>query len=226
MNIRSPEVPFRPCTRARDRATSCPHSLAASAMTSGPRNPKRPPILLGWSEYHKLPVTAKSPAVSIIGDLLFRHKAYIDDSSPGPVYSLPRLETSVKALPHWSMSTRKFPPSEAKYVSRLGTTFTWVLFLVIDPSITTIHRLNVPGPGNYDLNPAKKQTVETAPSYSFGLRARGRRSDTAPAPNNYQLPQIVGHKHTSKKSAPQYSLTGRSKVGGFDEDLKKVPPSI
>lgn len=83
-------------------------------------------------------------------------------------------------------------------------------------------RLNVPGPGNYDVHTGTKHTVESAPAYTFGLRARGRKSDAAPAPNNYSLPQIVGQKHIAVNSAPQYTLTGRSKVGGFDEDLKKV----
>lgn len=83
-------------------------------------------------------------------------------------------------------------------------------------------RLNVPGPGNYEVKNASKHVSESAPAYSFGLRAKGRKSDAAPAPNNYMLPQIVGNKHVTKQSAPQYTMTGRSKVGGFDEDLKKV----
>lgn len=34
---------------------------------------------------------------------------------------------------------------------------------------------------------------------------------------------MVGHtKQSGKKQAPIYSLTGRSKIGSFHEDLKKV----
>lgn len=59
-------------------------------------------------------LNVKSSIEIICFMFFFRHKAYLDDSSPGPVYSLPKLEASVNALPHWSMSSRKFPPSEAK----------------------------------------------------------------------------------------------------------------
>ena len=84
------------------------------------------------------------------------------------------------------------------------------------------YRLNVPGPGAYDLRSSGKMVSESAPSYTFGTRAKGRKSDNAPAPNNYSLPQIISQKHVTRKSAPQFSMVGRSKVGGFDEDLKKV----
>ena len=82
--------------------------------------------------------------------------------------------------------------------------------------------MNVPGPGAYDLRSSGKMVSESAPSYTFGTRAKGRKSDNAPAPNNYSLPQIISQKHVTRKSAPQFSMVGRSKVGGFDEDLKKV----
>ena len=88
------------------------------------------------------------------------------------------------------------------------------------------YRLNVPGPGAYDLRSSGKMVSESAPSYTFGTRAKGRKSDNAPAPNNYSLPQIISQKHVTRKSAPQFSMVGRSKVGGFDEDLKKVQYDI
>lgn len=43
------------------------------------------------------------------------------------------------------------------------------------------------------------------------------------APNSYTLPQMLGKTvQSSKNQAPCYSLTGRSKVGAFSEDLAKV----
>ena len=38
-----------------------------------------------------------------------------------------------------------------------------------------------------------------------------------PAPNAYSLPSVVG-----KGNSAAYSLTGRSKIGSFHQDLKKV----
>jgi len=44
------------------------------------------------------------------------------------------------------------------------------------------------------------------------------------APNAYGLPGMLGKTVQSvKKQAPMYTLTGRSKHGGFDEDLQQTP---
>lgn len=102
---------------------------------------------------------------------------------------------------------------------RLPSKRKWPQWLYL---IVCCFRLNVPGPGAYDLRAAGKHMSESAPAYTFGSRPKGRKTDTAPAPNNYLLPQIVGHKHVNKSSAPQYTMVGRSKVGGFSEDLTKV----
>ena len=62
-----------------------------------------------------------------------------------------------------------------------------------------------------------------SPSYTFGLRNRGRSSDNTPAPNVYSLPGMLGKTvQSSKSQAPCYTLTGRSKIGSFHEDLQKV----
>ena len=43
------------------------------------------------------------------------------------------------------------------------------------------------------------------------------------APNVYSLPNMLGQtKQSGVRQAPCYSLTGRSKIGGFHEDLQKV----
>ncbi|KAL3884129.1 hypothetical protein ACJMK2_030349 [Sinanodonta woodiana] len=46
----------------------------------------------------------------------------------------------------------------------------------------------------------------------------------SPAPNSYSLPHMVGKTtQSNKRQAPCYSLTGRSRVGSFHEDLSKTP---
>jgi hypothetical protein len=43
------------------------------------------------------------------------------------------------------------------------------------------------------------------------------------APNYYSLPGMLGKTiQSSKKQAPAYTVTGRSKIGSFHEDLQKV----
>ena len=44
-----------------------------------------------------------------------------------------------------------------------------------------------------------------------------------PAPNAYSLDAMLGRTvRSSKRQAPQFSMTGRSKVGSFYEDHAKV----
>jgi hypothetical protein len=44
------------------------------------------------------------------------------------------------------------------------------------------------------------------------------------APNAYGLPGMLGKTVQSvKKQAPMFTITGRSKHGGFDEDLQRTP---
>ena len=54
-------------------------------------------------------------------------------------------------------------------------------------------------------------------------RTRYRKRDSNPAANAYTLPHLVGPKIINKKAYPAYSMTQRSKINGFDEDLAKTP---
>jgi hypothetical protein len=88
------------------------------------------------------------------------------------------------------------------------------------------NKINTPGPGNY--KPEDKRVMETAynkqPSYTFGSRHKYRGSDNTPAPNYYSLPGMLGKTVQSQKNqAPVYTVTGRSKIGSFHEDLQKTP---
>ena len=62
-----------------------------------------------------------------------------------------------------------------------------------------------------------------APAYTFGLKLGSSKVSAGnPSPNKYQLPSLVGSNVISKKSPPAYSMTGRSRIGSFHEDLSKV----
>ena len=60
------------------------------------------------------------------------------------------------------------------------------------------------------------------PSYSFGSRTALGKKDNFPSPNSYSLPAVLGSKAVGKPSAASYSMTARSKIGSFHEDLQKV----
>ncbi|CAF1197399.1 unnamed protein product [Adineta steineri] len=69
-----------------------------------------------------------------------------------------------------------------------------------------------------------KTVFQSPPAYTFGTRHKAYGLDHTPAPNAYGLPGMLGKTVQSvKKQAPIYSMTGRSKIGGFDEDLQRTP---
>ncbi|CAB4037981.1 Hypothetical predicted protein [Paramuricea clavata] len=80
-----------------------------------------------------------------------------------------------------------------------------------------------PGPGTYCPERVHPQGERHAPVYSMGSRTRYRKRDSTPAPNAYGLPPVLGSKVINKSSAASYSMTARSKTGGFSEDLAKTP---
>ncbi|ELU11338.1 hypothetical protein CAPTEDRAFT_161832 [Capitella teleta] len=81
-----------------------------------------------------------------------------------------------------------------------------------------------PGPGAYCPESAGPTTKFRNPEYSFGTRLQHQRLDAVPAANSYTLPKMIGSTvQSNKRQAPGYSLTGRSKIGGFHEDLQKTP---
>lgn len=80
----------------------------------------------------------------------------------------------------------------------------------------------LPNQGTYAPEQHQVPRQRTAPSYSFGSRTPYSRRDATPAANAYSLPGILGPKAVGKRSLPSYSMTGRSKIGGFHEDLQKV----
>lgn len=70
------------------------------------------------------------------------------------------------------------------------------------------------------VNPVRESK---APAYSFGLKTSLLQTkSTTPSPNSYTLPSLIGSSIVCKRSNAAYSITGRSKIGSFHEDLQKV----
>lgn len=80
-------------------------------------------------------------------------------------------------------------------------------------------------PAPWDYGPEKHRVPKHPfpPSYSFGSRTAIGKKDNFPSPNSYSLPSVLGDKAVGKTSAPAYTMTGRSKIGSFHEDLQKTP---
>nr|XP_039270797.1 outer dense fiber protein 3-like [Styela clava] len=119
------------------------------------------------------------------------------DVSPGPKYLIE------------SRYTRHGPEGEPKYS-----------MLARQPEL---RGFKTPGPGTYDNQRVHPQGERHAPKYSMSMRTRFRKRDANPAPNAYSLPQLVGPKVINKNASSAYSMTGRSKINGFDEDLARTP---
>lgn len=163
-------------------------------------------------------------------------------STPGPAYALPgiigqkdhdpRSVYQKGAAYSFGLKSGKFKdecsPGPAYYpnpkITREGKDGTPAYSLYSRHADKLI--FNVPGPGAY--KPEENTVMETAfhkqPAYTFGIKHKSRGSDNTPAPNYYSLPGMLGKTiQSGKRQAPSYTLTGRSKIGGFDEDMQKTP---
>ncbi|KAI5098014.1 outer dense fiber protein 3-B [Silurus meridionalis] len=126
-----------------------------------------------------------------------RYRQLNENCSPGPCYLIPSNITrnGREGNPVYSLYSR---PKD----SRLFQT---------------------PGPGTYQPEKATMKTFYSAPAYSLSARTKLFRNDQTPGPAAYLLPPVLGPKSVNKRSAPSVSLSGRSQIGSFDEDLKKTP---
>ncbi|XP_028916788.1 outer dense fiber protein 3 [Ornithorhynchus anatinus] len=116
-------------------------------------------------------------------------------SSPGPYYIQPNIQKTGKVLsPAYSMCKRY----EAK---------------------TTV----TPGPGDYYAERANRYVFKCPPSQTIALRGKSFQVDNTPGPAAYVLPSVNGPRAISKSSRPCYSITGKSQLGGFADDLAKTP---
>ena len=80
-----------------------------------------------------------------------------------------------------------------------------------------------PSPGTYSPEKVHPQGERYAPAYSVGARSRYRKRDGNPAPNIYCLPQLLGPRQPNRLTDPSHSMTGRTDVGSYCEDLSKTP---
>ncbi|KAF6105226.1 outer dense fiber of sperm tails 3 [Phyllostomus discolor] len=80
-----------------------------------------------------------------------------------------------------------------------------------------------PGPGDYFPERSTKHVFDSAPSHSISARTRTFRVDSTPGPAAYMLPAVMGPHSVGKASQPSFSIKGRSKLGGFSDDLHKTP---
>ncbi|XP_060780321.1 ciliary microtubule associated protein 1B-like [Neoarius graeffei] len=135
----------------------------------------------------------KAPAYSFG----LRHRHIRESCTPGPVYLIPSNTTRIgrDGNPAYSLCSR---PKD------------------LQPFLT-------PGPGTYSPEKAASKTFHSSPAYSMSARTNLFQKDPTPGPAAYMLPPVVGPVSVCKRTAPNISLTGRSKIGTFYEDLKKTP---
>lgn len=155
--------------------------------------------------------------------------------SPGPKYSLPGLTgnnclTKHKApiysfgmrheLPMSSVSPgpRYLIPSNITREGRDGAPAFSLHGRPKEPKV-----FQAPAPGHYSPERSNRSIYRSSPAFSLSGRTKDCTNYNVPGPASYQLPQVIGSKTAVTASAPMYSLCGRSKTGGFSEDLKKTP---
>ncbi|MGH0181753.1 UNVERIFIED_CONTAM: hypothetical protein FKN15_024401 [Acipenser sinensis] len=123
---------------------------------------------------------------------------YFVDSSPGPRYYIDAKVTRF---------------------GRDGTPAYSMLGRIRDSSA-----FQTPGPGAYSPeNAPHLNRQQRPPSYTMGSRTRYRTTDTVPAPNKYTLPVLLGSRVPTKPASASYTVSGRTKPGGYSEDLSRTP---
>ncbi|XP_034767972.2 outer dense fiber protein 3-like protein 2 [Acipenser ruthenus] len=139
---------------------------------------------------------ATGPAYSFHGRM--SNAMYFVDSSPGPRYYIDAKVTRF---------------------GRDGTPAYSMLGRIRDSSA-----FQTPGPGAYSPeNALHLNRQQRPPSYTMGSRTRYRTTDTVPAPNKYTLPVLLGSRVPTKPASASYTVSGRTKSGGYSEDLSRTP---
>jgi len=164
-----------------------------AAMEKGPGPSYGLPPLTGYKEHDPRSVYVKNPAYQFGLPVGSEHGPY----SPGPCY---------------------YPDSHVFRTGRNeGRKHT------IYPRLAELKRFEVPAPWTYEARPMSL-VASKAPAYTFGLNCSPPAGDEIPAPNAYSTSGTLGRSLLSgRRQQPAYSIYGRSKKGGFDEDFKKTP---
>lgn len=165
-----------------------------AAMFSSPGPCYGLPSLVGQKGHDTRSVHNKYPAWAFG----IKHGKYFDDCSPGPCYfpDTKIYRDGKDGTPHYSLYSRNADQ----------------------------RNFAVPGPGAYSPEGTGPSGKRMPPAYSFGTRHRAFRTDQTPAANKYSLDSMMGPTiQSGKKQAPCHTLRGRSKIGGFSEDLSRTP---
>lgn len=165
-----------------------------AAMYSSPGPCYALPGLVGQKTHDPRSSHQKGPAYPFG----VRHGKFADECGPGPAhFPNPKIyRDGADGTPKYSLYSRR----------KEGVTF------------------KAPGPGAYSPEAVGKQAYPHHPEYSFGSRHKNRGTDQTPAANCYTLPGMLGKTcQSGKPQAPGYSVTGRSKIGSFHEDLQRTP---
>ncbi|XP_074128060.1 ciliary microtubule associated protein 1B [Sminthopsis crassicaudata] len=80
-----------------------------------------------------------------------------------------------------------------------------------------------PGPGRYFPERATNVAYPQPPGHSMARRTKDLQSAGTPGPAAYSVPSLLGCRLIHKASAPTYSISGRTSVGSFCQDLSKTP---
>ncbi|XP_075441194.1 ciliary microtubule associated protein 1A-like [Ascaphus truei] len=140
---------------------------------------------------HHDPSKYRAPAYSF-GSRRFK---FVDDCSPGPGYLVPANIT---------MRGKDGTPAYSIYGRPRD-----------------LNTFRTPGPGTYSPERSGKSAYPSSPTYSLAARTKAFSNDQTPGPAAYMLPSVLGPRIVDRSSAPNYTMTGRSKIGSFHEDLQK-----
>ncbi|XP_037357620.1 outer dense fiber protein 3-like protein 1 [Talpa occidentalis] len=89
--------------------------------------------------------------------------------------------------------------------------------------ISNLRLFATPASCHYHLEKTHPPDERRAPQYTFGYRCPYRVMDPNPAPNQYQLPLLLGPNIPTKRAAPCYSLASPDKNWFYKENVAGGP---
>eukprot|EP00161_Ancyromonas_sigmoides_P027170 TRINITY_DN969_c0_g1_i19.p2 TRINITY_DN969_c0_g1~~TRINITY_DN969_c0_g1_i19.p2 ORF type:complete len:204 (-),score=48.52 TRINITY_DN969_c0_g1_i19:78-689(-) len=191
-------------------------SARTSSFAEGPKTP-------GPGSYAVASTVGQGPKVSMHGKV-HKDKDVSDTPGPGAYERPPGISTrdmSVKQAPSYSLSGRTGNsktddgPGPGAYESAdtMGKTGQKSS---LSGRVRNVHEgvVDSPGPGAYTSDSAFNKTKKGGPSYSLSGRNKERTSGSdAPGPGSYARPRSVGSNIVDKRSAPSYSMGGKTAPG-------------
>ncbi|XP_006866527.1 PREDICTED: outer dense fiber protein 3-like protein 1 [Chrysochloris asiatica] len=93
----------------------------------------------------------------------------------------------------------------------------------MEERISNLRLSPTPASCQYSTEKVHPPGERRAPQYTFGYRCPYRLMDPNPAPNQYELPLLIGPNTPVSRAAPCYSLASRVKNWFYKEDLAGGP---